>query len=130
MKILVVDDEYDVQLLFEQRFRREIRTGEFDFEFARSGEEALTIMKNHFSEIALTLSDINMPGMNGLELLRRIKTTYETPPPHVMMLTAYSDDDNHKQAIQWGADGFLTKPVDFDALKIKLKAGINHALRL
>ena len=124
MKVLVVDDEADVQTLFEQRFRKEIRTGEFHFVFAFSGEEALHYMQKNNHEAILILSDINMPGMSGLELLREIKQKYESPPPVVMMITAYGDADNYNQAIKLGADDFLTKPVDFAALKEKLK-GIN-----
>ncbi|MGC4034628.1 MAG: response regulator [Chitinophagaceae bacterium] len=122
MKILVVDDEMDMQTLFEQRFRREIRTNEMDFAFAHSGEEALGFLKQHNHEAVLILSDINMPGMSGLELLREIKTRYENPPPIVMMITAYGDPENYNQAITLGADDFLTKPIDFTLLKEKLKA--------
>lgn len=120
-KILVVDDEMDVKTLFEQRFRKEIRNGEIEFIFAFSGEEALDYMKDHDQEAVLILSDINMPGMSGLELLKRIKEKYEKPPPVVMMITAYGDDENYTQAMQLGADDFLTKPVDFTTLKKKLK---------
>jgi CheY-like chemotaxis protein len=123
MKILVVDDEPDVRLLFEQRFRREIRSGEFTFSFAYSGEEALTFLRDHPSEVVLILSDINMPGMSGLELLRHVKQDpLPPPPPLVMMLTAYGDTETHDQAMQLGANDFLTKPVDFAALKVKLHA--------
>jgi len=124
MKILVVDDEKDVQLLFEQRFRKEIRSQEMEFAFAFSGEEAIEFMKNHEHEAVLILSDINMPGMSGLELLERIKTKYLKPPPIVMMVTAYGDEENLRLARQLGADDFLTKPVDFQALKEKLIAQI------
>ena len=121
MKILVVDDEKDVQTLFEQRFRKEIKTGEMEFVFAFSGEEALDYMKGHDHEAVLILSDINMPGMSGLQLLQHIKEKYEAPPPVVMMITAYGDAENYNQAMKLGADDFLTKPVDFIALKEKLK---------
>ena len=121
-KILVVDDERDIQTLFEQRFRKEIRNGELDFVFAFSGEEALNYMKDHDREAVLILSDINMSGMSGLELLKHIKEKYEKPPPVVMMITAYGDHENYTQAIQLGADDFLTKPVEFISLKEKLKA--------
>lgn len=124
MKILVVDDEKDMQTLFEQRFRKEIREKEMQFVFAFSGEEALGYMKDHDHEAVLILSDINMPGMSGLELLKRIKEKYEAPPPVVMMVTAYGDDENYKQAMKYGADDFLTKPVDFVSLKEKLKKKI------
>ncbi|HVZ55674.1 MAG TPA: response regulator [Chitinophagaceae bacterium] len=121
MKILVVDDERDMQVLFEQRFRREIRRGVAEFAFANSAEEALVYLERHEHEAVLILSDINMPGMSGLELLREIKTRYENPPPFVMMITAYGDPDNYNQAMQLGADDFLTKPIDFTVLKQKLK---------
>ena len=121
MKVLVVDDERDVQVLFEQRFRKEIKNGEIDLVFAFSGEEALQYMNGHEHEAVLILSDINMPGMSGLELLRHIKEKYEKPPPIVMMITAYGDDENYNQAMKLGADDFLTKPVDFTTLKEKLK---------
>jgi CheY-like chemotaxis protein len=121
MKILVVDDEKDMQTLFEQRFRKEIRNGEAQFVFAFSGEEALTYLNRHEHEAVLILSDINMPGMSGLELLKHIKEKYSKPPPVVMMITAYGDAENYNRAIQLGADDFLTKPVDFILLKEKLK---------
>jgi len=121
MKILVVDDERDIQILFEQRFRKEIRNKEVEFVFAFSGEEALTYLNQLESEAVLILSDINMPGMSGLELLENIKKKYMKPPPVVMMITAYGDAENHKIAKDLGADDFLTKPVDFTMLKEKLK---------
>ncbi|MGZ3765376.1 MAG: response regulator [Mucilaginibacter sp.] len=124
MKILVVDDEADVQPLFIQRFRKEIRNGEFDFSFALSGEEALTYLHMAHSEVVLILSDINMPGMTGIELLSRIRHEYETPPPVVMMITAYGDEENRTQAMTNGANDFLTKPLDFNLLKEKLKTFI------
>jgi CheY-like chemotaxis protein len=110
MKILVVDDEQDVQLLFQQRFRKEIRNNELTFVFAFSGEEALTYLGAHTSEAVLILSDINMPGMSGLELLKTIKKDFVKPPPVVMMITAYGDKENYDTAIE------------FDILKEKLKA--------
>ena len=122
MKILVVDDEQDVQLLFQQRFRKEIRNNELTFVFAFSGEEALTYLGAHTSEAVLILSDINMPGMSGLELLKTIKKDFVKPPPVVMMITAYGDKENYDTAIVLGADDFLTKPVEFNILKEKLKA--------
>jgi two-component system, chemotaxis family, chemotaxis protein CheY len=122
MKILVVDDERDVQTLFEQRFRKEIKNEEIHFDFAFSGEEALDYLNKHEQEAVLILSDINMPGMSGLELLRQIKQKYMKPPPVVMMITAYGDAENYNTAKQLGADDFLTKPVDFPSLKEKLKA--------
>lgn len=121
MKILVVDDEHDVKTLFEQRFRKEIKSGEVDFVFAFSGEEALSYLGIHKHEAVLILSDINMPGMSGLDLLEHIKQKFHEPPPIVMMITAYGDADNYKIAKDLGADDFLTKPVDFTLLKEKLK---------
>jgi len=119
-KILVVDDEKDVKILFQQRFRKEIRKGILEFEFAFSGEEALEVLDNIGHETVLILSDINMPGMSGLELLERIKKNYKNPPPVVMMVTAYGDEENYNTAKKLGADDFLTKPVDFKMLKEKL----------
>lgn len=121
MKILVVDDEKDIQPLFQQRFRREIKKGDIKFEFAFSGEEALRLMNGFTHEAVLILSDINMPGMSGLELLRKIKEKNHHPPPVVMMITAYGDQDNYNKAMELGADDFLTKPVDFSELKEKIK---------
>ncbi|HKC34957.1 MAG TPA: response regulator [Chitinophagaceae bacterium] len=121
MKILVVDDEKDVQVLFEQRFRKEIRNKEMEFAFAYSGEDALKYL-NELHEAVLILSDINMPGMSGLELLRHIKEKHHEPPPVVMMITAYGDADNYNTAMKLGADDFLTKPLEFSLLKEKLKA--------
>lgn len=121
MKILVVDDERDIQTLFEQRFRKEIKEKILVFAFAFSGEEALIYLNRHEHEKVLILSDINMPGMSGLELLRHIKQIYHKPPPVVMMITAYGDDENFNTAKALGADDFLTKPVDFNVLKEKLK---------
>jgi two-component system chemotaxis response regulator CheY len=122
MKILVVDDEKDVEVLFLQRFRKEIKTAEVEFAFAYSGEEALSYMEHHDHEAVLILSDINMPGMSGLELLRHIKEKHSQPPPLVMMITAYGDDENYNTAMKLGANDFLTKPLDFVVLKEKLKA--------
>lgn len=120
MKILVVDDEKDVKDLFLQRFRKEIKNGEIEMVFAFSGEEALQILDKMYQEAVLILSDINMPGMSGLELLEKIKKNYVKPPPVVMMVTAYGDEENFNTAKRLGADDFLTKPVDFKLLKEKL----------
>ena len=121
MKILVVDDEQDVKSLFEQRFRKEIKDKEIQLEFAFSGEEALLFMNKHEHEAVLILSDINMPGMSGLDLLKNIKKNYDKPAPIVMMITAYGDEENYNESMSLGADDFLTKPVDFNMLKEKLK---------
>ncbi|MEP6947826.1 MAG: response regulator [Ginsengibacter sp.] len=120
MKILVVDDEKDVELLFRQRFRKELRNNEVQFAFAESGEKALDYLDEHDYEADSILSDINMPGMSGLQLLQKIKQ--KKPAPTVMMITAYGDDENHKEAMKLGADEFLTKPLDFNLLKEKLKS--------
>ena len=120
MKILVVDDEKDMQMLFEQRFRKEIREQLVEFVFAFSGEEAISYLNANLHQAVLILSDINMPGMSGLELLGHIKQKYSKPPPVVMMITAYGDGENYKTAMELGADDFLTKPVNFSLLKEKL----------
>jgi len=125
MKILVVDDEQDMQALFQQRFRKEIKEHLAEFAFATSGEDALVYLQQHNHEAVLILSDINMPGMSGLELLKHIKQKYATPPPVVMMITAYGDSENYDKAMQLGADDFLTKPIDFALLKEKLKITVN-----
>lgn len=121
MEILVVDDEIDVKMLFEQRFRKEIKNNEIKFQFAFSGEEAISFLNAHQHEAVLILSDINMPGMSGLTLLKHIKENFEKPPPIVMMITAYGDTENYNEAMKLGADDFMTKPVDFTNLKEKLK---------
>ena len=120
MKILVVDDEQDIKVLFEQRFRREIREGALHLAFCYSGEEALTYLHEHASEAVLILSDINMPGMSGLELLRRIREKSPEPPPIVMMITAYGDAEKYNEAMRLGANDFLHKPLDFSTLKQRL----------
>ncbi|HEX8507365.1 MAG TPA: response regulator [Hymenobacter sp.] len=120
MKILVVDDETDVRDLFQQRFRREIRSGELSFSFAFSGEEAMQYLRAHRSEVLIILSDINMPGMSGLELLGHVKEEFEMPPTTMMMITAYGDNESYQKAMSLGANDFLTKPVDFVVLKDKL----------
>ncbi len=122
MKILVVDDESDIKVLFQQRFRKEIREQLIEFVFAFSGEDALQYLNFHEHEAVLILSDINMPGMSGLDLLQRIKQKKMQPAPVVMMITAYGDAENFDRAKQLGADDFLTKPLDFALLKEKLKS--------
>jgi len=118
-KIMIVDDEQDVELLFRQKFRKEIKSGEFDFHFAFNGEDAMNYLRtlNPF-DLVLVLSDINMPGMTGLELLRLIRTQF--PTLRVMMVTAYGDDNNYNKAMEIGASDFITKPVDFVLLKEKI----------
>jgi len=119
MKIMVVDDEKDIKLLFEQRFRKEIKEGKLAFLFAFSGEEAKDYLQSNGSDnLNQILSDINMPGMNGLELLKWIKDNY--PELKVAMITAYGDQNNYKQAVEYGADDYMTKPIDFVQLKGKV----------
>jgi CheY-like chemotaxis protein len=119
MTILVVDDEPDVQLLFEQRFRRERKAGALRFLFAFSGEDALRVLNEHDgASVVLILSDIQMPGMSGFELLRRIKQDW--PALKVFMVTAFGDERNYSEAMACGADGFIPKPIDFDDLKARI----------
>jgi len=125
MNILVVDDEEDMQTLFQQKFRKEIKEHEIAIAFANSGESALEYLRLHHQEAVLILSDINMPGMGGLELLQKIKEKYSIPPTVVMMITAYGDSDSYRNAIELGADDLLTKPIDFKLLKEKLKIKVN-----
>ncbi|HSK11576.1 MAG TPA: response regulator, partial [Phnomibacter sp.] len=98
--ILVVDDELDVQALFQQRFRKEIRSGELHFEFAHNVTDAMKYLEQHVRDIMLILSDINMPGKSGLDLLAEVKEKYLHPPPVVMMITAYGDENNFSKAKQ------------------------------
>jgi len=116
--ILIVDDEPDVADLFRQRFRREVRQGRYVLHFAASGEEGLRRVAEIGRELIVILSDINMPGMDGLALLREIKQ--RRPELPVVMVTAYGDDERMRTAEQLGAAAFLPKPVDFDRLKERL----------
>jgi CheY-like chemotaxis protein len=110
--ILVVDDEPDIELLFRQQFRRDLRTGRFAMEFAQSAQGALQrITDATNTSLILILSDINMPGMSGLELLPQAKAARPEVP--VIMITAYGDADTRRKALADGADAFLTKPIDF-----------------
>ena len=119
VKMLVVDDEQDVEMLFSQRFRKEVKSGEVRIHFAFSGEDALQYLRTLDPfDLVLVLSDINMPGMTGLELLRIIRT--EFPTLRVMMVTAYGDQSNFDNAVAIGANDFVTKPVDFTLLKEKI----------
>jgi CheY-like chemotaxis protein len=121
MQLLIVDDERDVQPLFEQRFRKEIRERKLALAFAFSASEALSYLEQHTDETPLVLSDINMPGMSGLELLQHLKRGgQKTAPPKVVMVSAYGDEEAYRQAQQLGADGFLTKPLDFNLLREQL----------
>jgi two-component system, response regulator, stage 0 sporulation protein F len=118
--ILIVDDEPDVAELFRQRFRREVRQGRYILHFATSGEEGLRRIAELGAELIVILSDINMPGMDGLTLLREIKQY--RPELAVVMVTAYGDDERMRTAEQLGAAAFLPKPVDFDLLRERLAA--------
>ena len=116
LRVLVVDDEEDVQILFTQRFRREIRSGKVELRFALSGETALdTLRRGAAANVVFVLSDINMPGMTGIELLAAIKE--EFPDLRVVMVTAYDDATLRARALAHGAEGYYTKPIDFDELK-------------
>src|SRR6202047_806930 len=120
VSILVVDDEPDVALLFRQRFRREAREGTYVMHFANSGETALKQLAEEIEPpLIVLLSDINMPGMDGLELLREVKQ--RRPELPVMMVTAYGDDERRRRAAEYGAVEFITKPVDFELLKTQLR---------
>jgi two-component system, response regulator, stage 0 sporulation protein F len=120
VSILVVDDEPDVADLFRQRFRRETRDGTYVMHFADSGETALRQLSDGIEpQLTVILSDINMPGMDGLTLLGAIRERFPDLP--VMMVTAYGDDARRRKASELGAFEFLTKPVDFDNLKAQLR---------
>jgi CheY-like chemotaxis protein len=120
VSILVVDDEPDVADLFRQHFRREARQGTYVMHFAASGEEALGLLSGGIEPtLIVILSDINMPGMDGLQLLGEIKQ--RRPELPVMMVTAYGDDERRRRASELGAFEFVTKPVDFDPLKTQLR---------
>ena len=120
VSILVVDDEADVAELFRQQFRREVRQGRYVIHFAQSAEQALDMLGGGIRpELIVILSDINMPGMDGLGLLREIKAQRADLP--VIMVTAYGDDERRRKAAEFGAAEFVTKPVDFDVLKRQLQ---------
>jgi len=120
VSILVIDDEPDVAELFRQRFRREARQGDYVLHFALSAAEALERLAGDIEpHLIVILSDINMPGMDGLALLREIKT--RRPDLPVMMVTAYGDDERRRRAAEYGAADFVTKPIDFDFLKERLR---------
>lgn len=126
--ILVVDDEPDVESMFRQKFRREIKAQKIDFHFELSAAAALAYLESPAAraEATLILSDINMPGMNGLELLRVIKEKYVQLP--VFMVTAYGDEQSQETAKGYGASGFINKPVDFPQLKQDIFELANTAL--
>jgi CheY-like chemotaxis protein len=120
VSILIVDDEPDVAELFRQRFRREVREGFYVLHFAYSADEALYMLSEGVRpELIVILSDINMPGMDGLALLQEIRERWPDLP--VMMVTAYGDEERRRKATESGAAEFITKPVDFDFLKQQLR---------
>jgi DNA-binding NtrC family response regulator len=121
MKILFVDDERDVEALFRQKFRKEIKSGQLELAFAFSGQEALNLLStDNPPKFVYVFSDINMPGMSGLELLEEIKSRF--PQIQVSMISAYGDRENYNKAMNSGAKGFFTKPVDFESLKTEIAA--------
>ncbi len=124
--ILVVDDEPDVEILFRQQFRRDLRTGRFTMEFAQSAPEALQKIANAGdASLILILSDINMPGMTGLELLPKAKALRPDVP--VIMITAYGDAETKRKALERGADALLTKPIDFLVLRSEIDTRVQAA---
>jgi CheY-like chemotaxis protein len=124
--ILVVDDEPDVEVLFRQHFRRDLRAGRFVMEFAQSAPAALQLIADAAGvSLILILSDINMPGMTGLELLPKAKALRPDVP--VIMITAYGDEDTKRRALEDGAEALLTKPIDFVALRTEIDTRIERA---
>ncbi len=126
-KILVVDDETDLELLILQKFRNEIREGSLAFQFARNGLEAVEKLENH-PEIDIVLTDINMPEMDGLTLLQKIREEKSTR--QAIVISAYGDMENIRAAMNRGAFDFLTKPIDFEDLKITLDKTTAHVAEL
>jgi CheY-like chemotaxis protein len=125
MKFLVVDDERDVEMLFRQKFRKEIRSGLIELKFAFSGRDALDRLQNtQPPDVLYIFSDINMPGMSGLELLEKVKTQF--PQVQVSMISAYGDDDNYNRAVNSGAKEFFTKPIDFETLNREMQKMIDE----
>ncbi len=121
MKILIVDDEKDVEILFRQKFRKEIKNDNLELNFAFSGREAIELLEKTIPPaVVYVFSDINMPGMTGLELLEIIKSRF--PEIKVSMISAYGDSENHEKAMNSGAKEFFTKPIDFDSLKNEIRA--------
>lgn len=125
--VLVVDDEPDVEALFRQQFRRELRAERFVLDFAASASDALVRVANATEQApALVFSDINMPGMTGLEMLPKMKEMRPDVP--VIMITAYGDDDTKRRAIESGAEGLLTKPIDFALLREQIDTRLGRAV--
>ncbi|HBN22167.1 MAG TPA: hypothetical protein DD412_02890 [Holosporales bacterium] len=118
LHILMVDDEPDLDMLIQQRFRREIREGQFSFSFSRNGERALEILREN-PDISLIVTDLNMPEMNGIELLIQVKKSF--PEKKMIVISAYSDQDSIKTATNAGADGFLFKPLNFQDFEHRIR---------
>jgi DNA-binding response OmpR family regulator len=119
--ILVVDDEPDIEFLFRQQFRRDLRARRFDMDFARSATQALRrVVEAGDSTLVLILSDINMPGMSGLDMLPKMRA--QRPNVPVIMISAYSDNQTRRTALERGADDLLTKPIDFERLRHEIEA--------
>jgi CheY-like chemotaxis protein len=124
--ILVVDDEPDVEVLFRQQFRRDLRAGRFNMEFAQSAPAALQCMSDAGDALLiLILSDINMPGMSGLELLPKAKAARPDVP--IIMITAYGDAETKRKALEGGAEALLTKPIDFGVLRGEIETRVINA---
>ena len=124
--VLVVDDEPDVEALFRQQFRRDLRAQRFVMDFAGSAAEALSRIAAQVEQsLILILSDINMPGMTGLEMLPKVKEIRPQVP--VIMITAYGDADTKRKALESGASGLLTKPIDFALLRSEIDARLAQA---
>lgn len=124
--ILVVDDEPDVADLFRQQFRRDVRAGRFTMEFALSAAEALERAKTiPDPSLILILSDVNMPGMSGLEMLPKVRSQHPGVP--VIMITAYGDPETRRKALEGGAAGLLTKPIDFELLRQEIENRLDRA---
>ncbi len=124
--ILVVDDEPDVETLFRQQFRRDLRAGRFSMEFAQSASKALARIPDAGDEaLILILSDINMPGMSGLELLPKAKAMRPDVP--IIMITAYGDAETKRKALERGAEALLTKPIDFVTLRSEIDMRVGRA---
>ncbi|MCC5927091.1 MAG: response regulator [Bacteroidetes bacterium] len=124
MKILVVDDEKDVEMLFRQKFRKEIRAGKLELVFAFSGQDALEMLRSKKPpKVMYIFSDINMPGMSGIELLEKVQS--EFPKIKVSMISAYGDSANYQRAMESGAKGFFAKPIDFKSIKQEIDLMLN-----
>jgi CheY-like chemotaxis protein len=124
--VLVVDDEPDVEELFRQQFRRDLRAERFVMEFAISAADALARIAGVVQQsLILILSDINMPGMTGLEMLPKAKALRPDVP--IIMITAYGDAETKRRAIEGGAEGLLTKPIDFTFLREEIDTRLGHA---